>query len=208
MSEDWFYAADGQQTGPVSWVELRRLVEQDKLKATDLVWNESLPAWTEAGKVEGLVPKPTVRLPPPLPQTASPPALPDAAQANKVTGEVRYLGTGGSSFGSNAQVVWVELDGKKIGEGTIEGGFHLRFETTVGQHTLKLAFMLPMTESIMASLRGEKGTLKEFLVARTPFALHSPGHYVINLKHPRRKFTAIFGNTDHWLPSQLDIAKK
>lgn len=138
MSENWFYALDGQQTGPVSWVELRRLAEQSKLKATDLVWNESLTEWTEAGKVDGLIPKPTVRMPPPLPRTATPPVLPDPAQANKVTGELRIVGTGGKTLMGIEYRVQVTLDGTVIGEGNLTDGLHIKFETTVGNHVFAL----------------------------------------------------------------------
>lgn len=187
MSEDWFYAVGGQQAGPVSWVELRRLAEQNKLTASDLVWNESLTEWTEAGKVEGLVPKPAVRMPPPLPRTATPPVLPDAAQASKVTGEVRVVGTGGKTAMGIEYKVEVTLDGNVIGEGNLTDGLHVRFETTVGTHTFKL------TDKRMDSLAAQggfgallagvsrmAGGAKAWQMSESfPVGFTAPGHYEV-----------------------------
>jgi hypothetical protein len=48
---EWFLARDGQQFGPVSDVEFRKLVELGHLRPTDLVWREGLPEWKPASDI-------------------------------------------------------------------------------------------------------------------------------------------------------------
>lgn len=43
---DWFYALDGKQNGPVPLQQLMQLREQGLLHAGSLVWSEGLPQWT------------------------------------------------------------------------------------------------------------------------------------------------------------------
>lgn len=188
MSARWYYAVGGQQGGPVTWDELRQMAEQNKLKAADLVWNDDLPEWTDAGKVEGLVPKPpAVRMPPPLPKTATPPALPDPAQANKVTGEIRVVGTGGRTVMGIEYRVQVTLDGNVIGEGNLTDGLHIQFTTTVGNHVFAL------TDKRMDALAGQggfgallvgvsrmAGGAKAWEMKETfPVGFSAPGHYEV-----------------------------
>jgi GYF domain 2 len=45
---EWFLARDGQQFGPLSDAELRKLVEFGHLKPTDLLWREGFPDWRPA----------------------------------------------------------------------------------------------------------------------------------------------------------------
>ncbi len=45
---EWFLARDGQQFGPLSDPELRKLVEFGHLKPTDLLWREGFPDWRPA----------------------------------------------------------------------------------------------------------------------------------------------------------------
>jgi hypothetical protein len=47
----WFIARDGKQHGPVSDVELKKLVELSHLKPTDLVWRQGFSDWRNAGSV-------------------------------------------------------------------------------------------------------------------------------------------------------------
>ncbi len=42
---DWFYEINGQQLGPVSEEEIRRLVSAGQLNSQSLVWNATLPDW-------------------------------------------------------------------------------------------------------------------------------------------------------------------
>ena len=45
---EWYLARDGQQFGPLSDVELRKLVEMGQLKSSDLLWREGFPEWRSA----------------------------------------------------------------------------------------------------------------------------------------------------------------
>lgn len=51
---DWYYARDGRRIGPLSLEALVALANDGKIAASDLVWHESLPAWTPAGEVAQL----------------------------------------------------------------------------------------------------------------------------------------------------------
>jgi TM2 domain-containing membrane protein YozV len=61
MSQDWYYAVNNQQYGPVSEAELRDLAERGKLSPRDLVWKEGMPQWVAADSVRGLLPEPAPR---------------------------------------------------------------------------------------------------------------------------------------------------
>lgn len=204
MSEDWYYTVGGQQAGPVSWVELRRLVEQNKLAAADLVWNESLTAWTEAGKVEGLIVKPAVRMPPPLPKTATPPGLPDPAQTSRVFGEVVMAGSGGSSIGSDTNTIDVFLDDKQIGSGSVETGIRLTFETTVGDHTFRLSMsgVSAGLGFISVGLRKVTDALGARLNSRFPVGFTSPGHYRVTFKPKSGLFSGV------QLPTEIEVVNR
>jgi hypothetical protein len=54
MQDEWYYARDGRQSGPVSDQELRRLVNDRTLRPEDLVWREGMADWEPAGSVKGL----------------------------------------------------------------------------------------------------------------------------------------------------------
>lgn len=45
---EWYLARDGEQFGPLSDTELRKLVEFGHLKPTDLLWREGFPEWRSA----------------------------------------------------------------------------------------------------------------------------------------------------------------
>jgi hypothetical protein len=51
----WFYAAGGQQQGPVSEAQLRDLIARGTVTADTLVWSEGMAAWQSAGEVPGLL---------------------------------------------------------------------------------------------------------------------------------------------------------
>jgi hypothetical protein len=79
MNSQWYYAQNGQQLGPVSGEQLRAMVASGAVRSTDLVWSDSLPAWTAAGQVPALLPAPApppaaVYTPPPAPVYVAPPA--------------------------------------------------------------------------------------------------------------------------------------
>jgi antitoxin component YwqK of YwqJK toxin-antitoxin module len=54
MSEEWYYAQDGQQMGPVSLEEIHRLAVSRMLQPPDLVWTDGMNSWSPAGCVSEL----------------------------------------------------------------------------------------------------------------------------------------------------------
>ncbi len=59
MAGVWYYTQNGQQMGPVSDDDLRRLAGSGALKPTELVWKEGMANWTSAASVRGLFPQRT-----------------------------------------------------------------------------------------------------------------------------------------------------
>lgn len=45
MAENWFYASNGEQAGPISEPELLRFVQMGELNQDSLVWHRGLPDW-------------------------------------------------------------------------------------------------------------------------------------------------------------------
>jgi hypothetical protein len=48
MAAEWYYTANRQQMGPVSWSELCQLAGTGLLKPTDLVWKDGMADWVRA----------------------------------------------------------------------------------------------------------------------------------------------------------------
>lgn len=72
MSDQWYYASNGQKHGPVSGIALKGLASNGQIAVTDLVWREGMPEWTPASRVKGLFPESVAAAsPPPLPQSAA-----------------------------------------------------------------------------------------------------------------------------------------
>jgi hypothetical protein len=54
---EWHYTIDGQPAAaPVSSAQLKQLAASGKLKPTDLVWQDGMLEWAQAGSVKGLFP--------------------------------------------------------------------------------------------------------------------------------------------------------
>jgi hypothetical protein len=202
MEKDWYYSAGGEQAGPVSWDQLKRLADSKTLAASDMVWNETMDEWVEAGTVEGLVPQtPAARKPPPLPKKAVPPALPDAAAANRVTVEVKVGAAGGTAAFGTTYRFDLLLDGKKVGEGNMIEGMRVTLETTVGQHTFTLA---NTTMDEMAEKGGVggwfAGLAKGLQTSQSfPVGFTAPGHYEVSF--PVKAGQRV-------LPSKIEVTKK
>lgn len=80
-SDKWFYARNGQKSGPVAGSALKQMATSGQLAVSDLVWREGMPEWAPASKVKGLFPESVIAAsPPPLP--ASPAMVADAPEAN------------------------------------------------------------------------------------------------------------------------------
>jgi len=50
----WYYTSGEEQRGPVSLLELRRMVSQGVVAPTDLAWKDGMPDWTAVGAVPEL----------------------------------------------------------------------------------------------------------------------------------------------------------
>ena len=51
----WYFSRDGQQSGPLSYAELKEKADEGLLKPrTDLAWKEGLAEWKPVGEIEGL----------------------------------------------------------------------------------------------------------------------------------------------------------
>ncbi|MDY3552389.1 DUF4339 domain-containing protein [Gemmata sp. JC717] len=68
----WYYLVNGARRGPVTTSQLRSLIESGVVRATDLLWREGMPTWTEAGTVPGLFPATLQSLPPTPPPAPNP----------------------------------------------------------------------------------------------------------------------------------------
>lgn len=53
---EWYYALNGQQTGPVNEAEFNRLVSTGIIRPDTLVWHAALPEWQRYDKVQPGVP--------------------------------------------------------------------------------------------------------------------------------------------------------
>lgn len=56
--QEWYYATDGVQAGPVTFAELSDAVRAGRIKQKDLVWREGMADWQPASSVPGLVETP------------------------------------------------------------------------------------------------------------------------------------------------------
>jgi hypothetical protein len=66
-SEKWFYAKNGEKSGPVSGAALKQMANSREIGMSDLVWREGMAEWTPAAKVKGLFPESVIAsCPPPL----------------------------------------------------------------------------------------------------------------------------------------------
>jgi hypothetical protein len=87
----WFYALNGQQTGPVPVRELKELIRSGKIGPQDLVWKAGTAGWEPAGQVQGLFERSTT--------TATPPPLPPPGSAARSPSEEVLETQGGAQTG-------------------------------------------------------------------------------------------------------------
>jgi len=64
LANEWYYAKDGQQYGPIASRELKQMADRGDLEPGDLVWKEGMSDWRPAEQVKGLISRS------PSPQTA------------------------------------------------------------------------------------------------------------------------------------------
>lgn len=93
MAEEWHYAHDGKQLGPVSSEELRRLAASGQLQPTDLIWKNGMANWAPASRLKGLFPQATSTKPGPPPldpattRSPVPPPIESAETQSPTLGE-------------------------------------------------------------------------------------------------------------------------
>ncbi|WP_315777330.1 MULTISPECIES: DUF4339 domain-containing protein [unclassified Bradyrhizobium] len=54
-NRSWYYAAQGQQQGPISEDELRDLIARGVVTAETLLWSDGMAGWEKAGHIPGLM---------------------------------------------------------------------------------------------------------------------------------------------------------
>jgi hypothetical protein len=57
MGDEWYYAKNGQQQGPVSTEVLTRLASSGQVQPNDLVWSAGMPNWAPARTVRAIFPE-------------------------------------------------------------------------------------------------------------------------------------------------------
>ena len=72
---DWYFARDGQQSGPVTFDQIRTLCATGQVGAKDLVWTEGMPQWQAAGEIAAIFApqQPVQSAPAPVAQAWAPP---------------------------------------------------------------------------------------------------------------------------------------
>jgi len=68
----WFFAANGQQQGPVPEARFRDLIAQGSITPDSLVWTEGMANWQRAGDIPGLM---SGARPPAMSQAGLPPVI-------------------------------------------------------------------------------------------------------------------------------------
>lgn len=68
----WYYAQDGTQQGPVAETEFLALVRAGTINAGTLVWRVGMDEWQTYGRVSDAPRDATIPLPPPIPQLPAP----------------------------------------------------------------------------------------------------------------------------------------
>lgn len=82
-TQEWHYSRNGNQIGPVTAADLKRLVSTGQLSPSDLIWKEGWEDWKPAGSIKGLFADalPSKPVPPPLPVATD-------AKASQTSGNV------------------------------------------------------------------------------------------------------------------------
>jgi hypothetical protein len=113
MATEYYYTKNGEQIGPVSSTELKRLAGIGELQPSDQIWQEGMPDWVPASRVKGLFPVAPASVPtqpkaatavdsmlppvsPPMPKQSSeqsdPPTESAAAAAGGATNALKSIG--------------------------------------------------------------------------------------------------------------------
>jgi hypothetical protein len=66
MPTDWYYAEGGQKKGPISTSVLKQMAQMGDIGPETLIWKDGLSEWVHASRIQGLFPKGTPTVPPPI----------------------------------------------------------------------------------------------------------------------------------------------
>lgn len=102
-SSQWYLARGGEQSGPVTMAELKRLADRGELGPEDLIWSEGWSEWQPARTVNGLVTRPSVSSPSASPAqpvnpkdaitSASPEVAGNRTDRQRIVDSLWYAGT-------------------------------------------------------------------------------------------------------------------
>jgi GYF domain 2 len=99
MVPEWYYADQGQQCGPVTFIDLQALAAEGRLRPSDLVWKSGWPDWVPASTQEGLF----APAPAPVPKRPAPvvlePARPEQLAFERALSRAPQRTSSGSGFG-------------------------------------------------------------------------------------------------------------
>lgn len=88
---EWYFSRDGQQSGPLSYEELKAKADEGALlPRKDLVWKEGMTDWRPVGEIEGLFD----RRPPPSPAETMPDPALEPGYEEETDGEWPGIGRG------------------------------------------------------------------------------------------------------------------
>lgn len=71
-NQEWFYSHNGNQVGPVSAADLKRLASTGQVSRSDLIWKDGWEDWKPAGAIKGLFPTVPESNPASIPLPAAP----------------------------------------------------------------------------------------------------------------------------------------
>lgn len=87
----WFYIQDGERVGPIEEEEFFKMCESGAIAPETMVWTKELEEWTEAERIEGLIPDDLQ--PPPMPskkKSVPPTAKTEGAERSPQKKEKKY----------------------------------------------------------------------------------------------------------------------
>ncbi len=117
MANQWYYNRDGEQQGPISDTDLRKLAADGSLNQDDQIWKEGMAEWRKAGAMKGLFAD-AKKMPPPIPAVA--PALTDNPSSD-VAREKKSRASFGESAKFAGQLVAKQAELTKIQQVSLPG---------------------------------------------------------------------------------------
>ena len=190
MQSDWYYTANGEQAGPVTFEALQQMARDGRLQRDDFVWTSRMAGWEPASSVDELWPQPEARPPSLPPRIAATEVRPRPASASPTsafdTPSVRPVSTGN----------WIERHWKgelslPISYWVIGVLLSFAFGLVVGVYAeLLKALALPQGQT-MALIAAFLAFMGAFGVWQFVGIWRSAGHHMERSKSEWRRFWAI-----------------